>query len=370
MLITRSAFIAAFYRSVRSAVVATLLFTGIASAQTKDLPDFIDDYAKKQDFHGTILVQHKGVVEYHHSYGLANRAFGASNHNDTKYKIASITKLFTSTLILKLRDEGKIDLDSTINRYLPKYSGEAADKVTVRQLLNHTSGMNNADKDASPEKGIAHYQTPMTTDALLERFYSGPPVAKPGTAFDYNNGDYIVLGKIIEAIEGKTFDTVLAERILQPLNMRSSGMLQQARIVENLADTYFFRDDLNSLVNDLPVYMENWYASGAMFSTTDDLLKFANALYGNKILSRSSLEALVTPGLDDYGFGLWIDALKVGDKTILAYRRPGQIMGAQSMLIHYRGVDITIIVLSNGGTTSPDDFAFAIGRKLLGQPQK
>jgi D-alanyl-D-alanine carboxypeptidase len=88
------------------------------------------------------------------------------------------------------------------------------------------------------------------------------------------------------------------------------------------------------------------------------------------MLSRSSLEALVTPGLDDYGFGLWIDALKVGDKTIVAYRRPGQIMGAQSMLIHYQGADITIIVLSNGGTTSPDDFAFAIGRKLLGQPPK
>lgn len=370
MSATYSISIAALTRSICSAVLTVLLFPGVAAAQTKDLPEFIDEYAKKQDFHGTVLVQHKGVVKYHHSYGLANRAFGVQNHNDTKYKIASMTKLFTSTLILKLRDEGKIDLDSTIKRYLPKYAGEAADKVTIRQLLNHTSGMSNADKDASPDKGIAHYQTPMSTDALLERYYSSPLTTKPGTAFDYNNADYIVLGKIIEAIEGKTFDAVLTERILQPLNMRSSGMLQQARIVDNLADTYFFRGDLNSLANDLPVYMENWYASGAMYSTSDDLLKFANALYGNGILSRSSLEALVTPGLDDYGFGLWIDALKVGDKTILAYRRPGQIMGAQSMLIHYQGADITVIVLSNGGTTSPDDFAFAIGRKLLGQPQK
>lgn len=334
-------------------------------AEQKDLSVFIDEYAKKNDFNGTLVVQKNGVVVYQNSYGLANRSFAIPNRTDTKYKIASITKLFTAVLILQLRDQGRLDLNATINNYLPNYAGEAATKVTIHQLLNHTSGMANADKDVSPDKGIVHYQTPMTIDDLINRFYSAPLAARPGNVFEYNNADYILLGKIVETLYGKPFSVVLSERILVPLAMNSSGMMQQAVIQENLADTYFYRDDLKSLSNDLPVYAENWFSSGAMYSTAADLMKFSNALYDNRLIKQDSLALMLKPGLDDYGYGLWIDKFKVNGKAVIAYRRPGRIMGAQTMLIHYPGAGLSIIVLSNGGDASPDDFAFAVGKKIL-----
>lgn len=111
---------------------------------------------------------------------------------------------------------------------MPNYTGEGADKVTVHQLLNHTSGMANIDRnltsaESAIKKGIPHYQTPLTTDDLLAKYCSEKLVNQPGRAFDYNNADYIILGKIIERIHGKTYEQVLKENISQPLAMRDSG---------------------------------------------------------------------------------------------------------------------------------------------------
>jgi CubicO group peptidase (beta-lactamase class C family) len=343
------------------------LGTKNVSAQKKSLSAYIDEYAEAHDFNGTVLVQNKGAIAYQQSYGLANRQFVVPNRNDTKYKIASITKMFTAVLVLQLAEKGRLDLNTTIGNYLPKYKGEAAEKVTIDQLLHHTSGMKNRDENARPDKAIVHYQTPMTTDELITQYYSEPLVAQPGATFDYNNADYILLGKIIEEQYGKPFEKVLSEKILEPLGMNMSGMVKQAVTLDNLADTYFFRDDLNALSNDLPVYLENWFAAGGMYSTALDLLKFSNALFDYKLIQPATLEKMIQPGPDDYGYGVWIDEIQAGGKTIKSVRRPGRIMGAQTMLIHYLDADLTIVVLSNAGTTSPDDFAFAIGNRILNQ---
>ena len=109
---------------------------------------------------------------------------------------------------------------------------------------------------------------------------------EPGKVFDYNNGDYVILGKIIEKLTGKPYEDVLKERILSPLGMTGSGILHQRDIVSNLADTYFYRDDIKTLVPDLPAYPENWYAAGAMYSTLADLRTFSNALFGGKLVTQ------------------------------------------------------------------------------------
>jgi len=106
---------------------------------------FIEDYAKEHRFNGTILVQKDGKISFVRSFGLANIPFEVPNTRQTKYKIASITKLFTSVLILQLHEQGKIDLNKTIGTYLPDYAGEGADKVTIHHLLHHTSGLPNFD---------------------------------------------------------------------------------------------------------------------------------------------------------------------------------------------------------------------------------
>lgn len=347
-----------------------LLLPSTLLAQTPAPARFVADYAKEHNFNGTILIRKDGEIRYAESFGLANRSFKIPNANQTKYKIASITKLFTSVLILQLHEQGKIDLNQTIGRYLPDYVGEGAGKVTIHQLLNHTSGLANFDTvkdvETAVKSGIPVYQTPYTSDQLLARFCSGRLVNVPGTVFDYNNADYIVLGKILERLSGSSYEEVLRDQILRPLRMESTGLLHQSNIVEGLADTYFYRDDLKALVNDLPVYPENWYAAGAMYSTAGDVLTFSSALFGGRLLKKETLALLVKPGLDDYGYGLWAYDTKINGKKLRVVKRPGQIMGAQSQLYHFLDEDVTIIILSNTGTTDLDEFVAEIGKRVVG----
>jgi D-alanyl-D-alanine carboxypeptidase len=352
-------------------LILVLLLPHSLFAQPSATDSFITAYAKEHKFNGTILIQKDGKVSYAKSYGMANFQFGVPNTVETKYKIASITKAFTSTLTLQLHEQGRLDLDKTIRMYLPDYAGEGADRVTIHQLLDHTSGIDNFDKVKSAEdaikNGIPAYQSPFTIDQLLTKFCSGPLVHVPGKVFDYNNADYIILGKIIEVIYGKTYEQVLKDSILLPLKMTNTGMLHQSQILSHLADTYFFREDLKVLANDLPVYWENWYAAGAMYSTANDLLTFSNALFGLKLLKKESVELMIKPGLDDYGYGVWSYATKISGKMYHVVKRPGQIMGAQTQLYHFMEPDITIIILSNTGTTNLDEFVAEIGKRVVGQ---
>jgi D-alanyl-D-alanine carboxypeptidase len=347
-----------------------LLLSRNVLAQPATLDSFVAAYAKEHNFNGSILVQKDGTISFAQSFGLANFPFKVPNTTQTKYKIASITKAFTSVLILQLYDQGKIDLEKTIGTYLPDYAGEGASQVTIHQLLNHTSGLANFDTvkdiETAIKSGIPVYQTPYTSDQLLAKFCSGKLANVPGKVFDYNNGDYIVLGKIIERLYGKTYEQVLRDQILQPLKLDNTGMLRQSTIIDGLADTYFFRDDLKAMAPDFPMYPENWYAAGAMYSTVNDVLAFSNALFGGKLLKKETLALMVTPGLDDYGYGVWAYETKVNGKKHRVVKRPGQIMGAQTQLYRFLDEDVTVIILSNTGTTDLDEFVAEIGKKVVG----
>ena len=347
-------------------------WTRPASAQPAgpDLAAAIDGYAREHDFNGTILVHDGGRVVYHRSFGLAERAFGVPADNATRYRIASITKLFTAALVLQLHQEGKVRLDGTIRTYLPGYPGEGGDRVTVHHLLSHTSGIENFDRVKSLqealERGVEPYQKPHTTDALLRYCCSGRLAHEPGSAFAYNNADYVVLGKIVEQVTGRTYEEALSERILGPLGMRDTGMLRQDAIVPRLASTYFRRDDTRTLINDLPVYMENWYAAGAMYSTATDLLAFAGALFGGTLLKPESLGRMLQPGMDDYGYGLWSYSFAHGGRRHRVAKRPGSIMGANTVLYRLLDRNATVILLGNTNLADLDELAQRIGEMLAG----
>ena len=360
-------------RQVLLIATALLLATGsqatLAQAQGQTLETTIRDYAREHNFNGTILIQHKGRQIYHQSFGVADRAFNVPVKNDTKFRIASITKAFTAVLILQLYEQGKLDLRATIKAYLPGYTGEGAERVTIHNLLNHTSGIQNFDTVKSYEEavksGIEVYQLPHTTADLLNKYSSGKLVHAVGKVFDYNNADYIILGKIIERITAKSFEGALKERILDPLGMTDSGMLYQRDVVRNLATTYLKTDDAKPLINDLPVYIENWYSAGGMYSTAADLLKFSKALFGSKLLKPETLSLMLKPGLDNYGYGLWVASIEAGGKQYRVAHRPGSIMGANVVLLSFLNEDLTIIILSNTNATDIDGFSFMIGRALI-----
>lgn len=338
------------------------------AAGEEALAKAIADRAASKSFSGTILVARGGKPVYRGAFGHAELAFGAPCAIDTRYRIASITKLFTATLILRLEAQGKLGLDRTIRTCLPRYTGEGADKVTIRQLLNHTSGIANFDTvtsyEAAVRDGIPSYQLPQSSDALLDKFASGKLVREPGKAFEYNNADYIILGKIVEALTGLDYDAALRREITGPLGLGETGLLFQNRVMPRLASTYFQNGE-QPLINDMPVYMENWYAAGGMYSTVTDLLGFANGLYGGKLIARPQLDALLTPGLDDYGFGLWIASLKVGEKRHRFAQRPGSIMGANATLLHFPDDALTIVILANTNKADIDAFGFHIARTAL-----
>ena len=346
-------------------ITVVLVLASFAAIASEPAGGFIETYAAGHKFNGTILIEREGKVTYLKSFGLANFAFSVPNTPQTEYRIASITKLFTSVLVLQLSEQKQIDLNATIRTYLPIYAGEGADKVTIHQLLNHTSGIYNMDQVKSIQQaldgGLPPYQFPYTSDQILAKFASGRLVSTPGTTFDYNNGDYIILGKIIEHICGKPYETVLKENILEPLHLVHTGSLHQQMIVPQLAETYFYRDDIGQLVPDLPAYPENWYAAGSLYSTVEDLRRFADALFGYKLFTRETLALMTKPGLDDYGYGLWAYETDVKGKKLRVVKRPGQIMGSQTQLYHFMDLDITIVILSNTGTTDLDEFVREIG---------
>jgi CubicO group peptidase (beta-lactamase class C family) len=353
-------------------MATVLLFATSAQAtlaQAQTLETMIRDYAREHDFNGTILIQRKDKKIYQQSFGVADRSFNIPVNNDTKFRIASITKAFTAVLILQLYEQGKLDLHATIKTYLPGYTGEGAERVTIHNLLNHTSGIQNFDTIKSYEEAVKNgmevYQLPHTTAELLTKYCSGKLVHEVGKVFDYNNGDYIILGKIIEKITAKGFEVALRERILDPLGMTESGMLYQQDVVRNLANTYFKTGETKPLINDLPVYIENWYSAGGMYSTAADLLKFSNALYGSKLLKPETLSLMLKPGLDNYGYGLWIASIETGGKQYSVAHRPGSIMGANVVLLRFLNEDLTIIILSNTNATNIDTFSFLIGRTLI-----
>jgi D-alanyl-D-alanine carboxypeptidase len=327
--------------------------------------------ASKRGLNGTVLIRRDGQPGWSQSFGTADRAFGVPMRSNTRLRVASITKLFTSAIIMQLAEEGKIDVDKPVSVYLPELKGEARG-VTLHQLLNHTSGIEQYDRVASLEQalveGVPNLQRPMTAAQMLAACCSAKLAAKPGSKFDYNNADYLLLGRIIERLDGRTYEESLRRRILIPLGLQDSGIAHQSALIARLAPTYFLRPDTKTLMNDLPMYYQNADAAGGMYSTAADVARFAEALFGGRIVKSGSLAKMLSPGLDDYGYGLWSYSFKRKGKSFRVAKRPGSIMGANAVL--YRLIDqkTTIIILANSNHVDLDEFAQRIAERLVDQP--
>lgn len=353
-------------------ILAALLVAAPAPAAESPPSRFeasVDALVRRQDFSGTILVAERGRALYRRSFGLADRAFAIPVDSRTRFKVASITKLFTSTLILQLHDQGKLDLEAKADSYLPELRGAPAGAVTVQQLLNHTSGLAQWDNVGSYQeafaRGVDRYQRPLAPADLVRLCCLGPLVAAPGARFDYNNADYFLLGRIVERLTGRSYEEALSERILRPLGMTSTGMLHWDSIVERLAPSYFHRDDTGALVRDMPVYYENWYAAAGLYSAAPDLRLFADALFGGRLLEPASLARMLRPGLDDYGYGLWSYEVVRGGRRHRVAKRPGSSMGANAVLYRLLDRGTTIVILANTNRADIDLMAQRIADLLL-----
>jgi len=222
--------------------VAFAVFVPCLRAQT--IPMTVSQYAQAHNFSGTVLVTRGGNVLDRESFGLANRPFAAPNSPDTKYRVASITKAFTAVLVLQLVQEGRLKLTDTVTTYLPKFTGEGGSAITLHDLLHHTSGLPNPDRatrtyEEALQKGLPQYETPQTPGSFVKLFCTGGLTHPVGSAFDYNNCDFIVLGEIIRCVTGISYEQILRTRLLNPLHLEHSGITHEADIIPQLASTYF-----------------------------------------------------------------------------------------------------------------------------------
>ncbi|MGZ8843446.1 MAG: serine hydrolase domain-containing protein, partial [Pyrinomonadaceae bacterium] len=220
------------------ALFAVLAFQSSVFAQDKaaKIDQLISLHHKYGQFNGSVMVVDNGKVIYKKAVGLANMEWNIPNAPDTKFRLGSITKQFTATLILQLVEQGKIKLDGKLIDYLPDYRKDTGAKVTVHNLLSHTSGI--PSYTSLPGFFANVSRNPFTVDEFIKKYTSGDLEFEPGTKFVYDNSGYFLLGAIIEKVTGKPYEQVLKENIFDPVGMKNSGYDQWKTIIGKRATGY------------------------------------------------------------------------------------------------------------------------------------
>ena len=320
-----------------------LSFLSIAIlAQTKEekLNELLSAYSKMNSFNGTALVSEHGKILLNKGYGYKNVENKEANDGETIFQIGSITKQFTSTIILKLEEEGRLSLTDKISKYFPDFPN--GDNITVYNLLTHTSGIFNYTNDQQFMMNEA--VKPTTEGKIIALFKDKKLDFEPNTKYSYSNSGYMLLGYIIQKVTGKSYENVVREYVFNPLKMSESGFDFVHLDDPNKATGYFAIGDNKSEKSTL-VDSSVSFAAGAIYTTTGDLLKWHNGLLTNKIVKRETIEKAFTPFKSKYGLGWNIDSLN--KKRVVAHG--GGIFGFNANFARIEQDDISIVLLNNVG---------------------
>jgi CubicO group peptidase (beta-lactamase class C family) len=241
-------------------------------------------------------------------------------------------------VILHLQEQGKLSVQDKLSKYLPDFPN--GNKITVENLLTHTSGIYNYTNDNKflNNESLRH----VDISRMIELMKSRPLEFQPGTKFQYSNSNYILLGYIIEKVSGKPYEQMVRQTIFSPLQMTHSGFDFKNLKDTNRAVGYLALDKAVQLLAPI-VDSSASYAAGALYSTIDDMYKWDRSLYTNKIISKASLEKAYTPKLNKYGYGWIIDSVK-GKRVV---QHNGGIFGFTADFVRVPEDDLCIIILSN-----------------------
>ncbi|HCU6011433.1 TPA: serine hydrolase [Legionella pneumophila] len=305
--------------------------------QVLRMEQVVQTYVADKQFMGSILVAQHGHIILDKGYGYANLEWQIPNTTTTKFRIASLTKQFTAVAILLLEEQGKLKISDFTNKYMPD-APSAWDKVTLFHLLNHTSGIPSY---TSFPDFAAFTTSTKTPEQQIEFFRNKPLNFQPGSNFEYNNSAYVLLGYLIEKISGQSYADFVVHNIFKPLDMNDSGYDSHSEIILHRASGYMVSP--NGLCNADYLDMSIPYSAGSLYSTTHDLLLWEQGLFGGKILSSASLEKMIEPFKNDYGFGVRIHSLD-GHKSIT---HAGGTSGFNTKLIYSPDDKLTVIVLAN-----------------------
>lgn len=313
----------------------------------EEVERYLDEESAYKGFQGVALVAQGNEIKFAKAYGNADYDDNIVNKVNTRFAIASNTKQFTAVAIMQLMEDGKINLDDTIDKYFPKF--KYANQITVRELLQMRSGLvdylNAAElyfKDEESLKILNDYRekayfdeyvsdSRWTADIILNNLYLSELQFEPGQAYDYCNTNYYLLGLIIEQASGVSYEDYIKENIFKPCGMKISSMSAE----DTDAKGHGSVESGEIVVN--PKFT---FAAGNIYTNVYDLLRWERMLHTGKLLSQESYNEMITPSEDSgYGFGLIIS-----DGII---RHSGVIDGFNSYTEYDSAKDITIIILEN-----------------------
>jgi CubicO group peptidase (beta-lactamase class C family) len=321
---------------------------------------------KYRQFNGTALVAENGKVVYKGAFGSANMEWNIPNTPDTKFRLGSITKQFTATIILQLVEQGKIKLDAKLTDYLPDYRKDTGDKVTIHHLLTHTSGIPSYTSQPGFFENVS--RNPYKVDEFVKKYASGDLEFEPGSKYYYNNSGYFLLGAIIERVTGKPYEQVLKANIFDPLGMTNTGYDHHDTIISKRASGY--RKTPDSYTNAPYLDMSIPYAAGSLYSTVEDLYLWDQALYTDKLLSAQSKALMYKPFLEEYGYG-WVvtnASFKQNDQAVQVITHDGGINGFTTTIVRFPKEKNLIVMLDNTGSEYLNRLSDSIARIIYNQP--
>lgn len=321
-------------------LIATLAQKAVAQDSTvRKLDEMITAYANTGRFNGSALVAKQGEILLQKGYGLKNTDNNSMNDEHTVYQIASVTKQFTATVVLKMIELKKMSLSDKLNKYYPGFPN--GDSITIEHLLTHTSGLHNftegdSDITETDEKRMVPYLKTLKPDFA------------PGTDWHYSNSGYVMLGFIIQKVSGLTYFQAVRKYIFEPLKMGSSGFDFTHLASPNKAVGY---NILNDTLKQPAVITDSTvpFGAGAIYSTLQDMYRWHRGLQAYAIVSKQLMDKAYTAcPQHNYGYGWQIDSI-FGRKMV---SHSGSISGFGSNFARITGDDICIVLLSNkGGST-------------------
>jgi CubicO group peptidase (beta-lactamase class C family) len=346
-------------------IILAVLLTASCLAQDKTstadvarMEQLIKAYVPAR-FMGSVLVAQDGKVLLDKGYGFANLEWDVPNTPTTKFRLGSITKQFTAASILLLEEQGKIKVEDPVKKYMPD-APAAWDKITIFHVLTHTSGIPSFTSFPDFESREAQAMTP---EKLVEWFRDKPLEFEPGTKWNYSNSGYVLLGYLIEKISGQSYSEFVQQNIFTPMGMKDSGHDSNSAIIAHRAAGY--TPGKSGAVNAGFVHMSIPFSAGALYSTTEDLLRWEQGLFGGKVLTAASLAKMTTPFKQDYAFGLGVSTQN-GHKMIA---HDGGIQGFNTALAYYPDDKLVVAVLANvngpAGQIAGNLAKVALGEKVV-----
>nr|WP_318284184.1 MULTISPECIES: serine hydrolase [unclassified Methylobacterium] len=352
-----------------AALLAVLTHGAVAPVRAEDFAErahaLVTPYIEAGLFSGVILVAKDGQPVFRRAYGLADREWEIPNTPQTHFRIGSLTKAFTAAAVLKLAEAGRLELDDSVRRWVPTVP-EAWAGVSLRHLLQHRSGIINFTALPNYYDQIARVDhTPAQIVALTA---DDPLLFPPGERFEYSNTNYVLLGMVIEAASGRSYEAYLRETILAPLGLKQTGYDDLTAILPRRAAGY--RRGRAQWRNAVPMAASSAYAAGALYSTVDDLLAWDEALAGPRLLSEASRTAMFADNGTGYALGWFVSRVfgKPGDRSS-GHRlvgHAGSIPGFLSINDVYPDDRLTVIVLSNTETAPAQKIARDLAALHLG----